>query len=94
MKGNNLFFTWQGKEPNTREADRFEKAKTLEEKWPLHYEKNMNRVGIGSLTREECIKCVTFIDEVYGLAPQPSKSDFCGSDLVWVAWGVFIVRWY
>lgn len=51
----------------------------------------MNRVEIGSLAREECIKCVTFI-EMYGLATQPSKGDSCGSDLVWVAWGVFIVR--
>ena len=34
--------------------------------------------------RKECIKCVTFINEVYGLGPQLSEDDFCDSDLVWV----------
>lgn len=91
MKVNNLFFIWQGRESEGKQRD-LKSPKTVEEKQLLHYEKNMNRVGIGSLIREECMKCVTFINEMCGSAPQLSKGDFCGSDLVCVAWGVFIVR--
>lgn len=94
MKVNNLFFTWQGREPNRKEVERFEKVKNHgRRKMTFAFWKNMNRVGIGSLIREGCTKCVTFMNEMYALAPQPSKGDFRGSNLVWVARGIFIVRW-
>lgn len=42
--------------------------------------------------RKEYKKCVTFINEVYGLVPRLSEDDLCDSDLVCVGWCILIVE--
>lgn len=97
MKVNNLFFRWQENQmEGSRESWKGQKPCKKNDLCNCIMNKYEQGGNWLSDQRKECIKCVTFINEVYGLLPTLSEDDFCDSDgvcrMVYIYCGMILIN--